>query len=80
MHDASTSSRLSKYSHSVRITAKQVNVCLDPLKGQSLIVQTKIRSAICLECRSTEPAKSAESVVHGNIDDAVSVVILTASQ
>jgi len=79
VHDTASAGRLAKYSHSVGVTAEEMDVLLDPFQRHSLVVQTKIRCTVALEGRSAEPSESAESVVEGDVDDVV-IVALTSSE
>lgn len=76
MHNTTATGTFTKYSHSVGISTKEMNVLLHPLEGKPLIVKTKIGSAIFLECWSTEPTKCSKPVVESNVNYTVTVVAL----
>lgn len=76
MHNTTTTGTFSKYSNSIGVSTKEMNVLLHPLEGKSLIVKTKIGSAILLECRSTEPTKCSKPVIESHVNHTVTVVTL----
>jgi len=80
MHNASATSRLAKYSHSVWIATEEMDVLLNPLKSESLVQESGIGGTALLECRSAGETKGTKSVVHGDVDDASGVVVLAASE
>lgn len=56
MDDTATSSRLSDYRDAVWITAKPVDVLLDPLQSKTLVEETGVRGPVYLEGGTGEKA------------------------
>ena len=61
----------------VLVTTEAVDVVLYPLQGKALIQQPGVGHApLGLECRSAEEAECAETVVEGDVDDAIAAILL----
>lgn len=56
----SLTSRLAKDRYSCLISPKEVDIILDPLKGQTLVVERGICSSVRLKGGTTKPTKSAQ--------------------
>lgn len=61
-------------SQTYRITSEEMDIVLHPLQRKPLIVQPRVRDTVRPHRRSGEPAEGAESVVQGDVDDAVAAV------
>lgn len=70
MHDAASSSTLANDGDLVRIAIEQMNVFLHPLECKPLVVKPSIGDSIILDFVAAQEAERAQTVVHGNIDEA----------
>lgn len=67
----------STQSNLIWITAKEMNVLLDPIERQSLVVQASVGSTVDgIQRRASQPTKDAEAVIWSDKDDAIRAIAL----